>query len=744
MIYRRPFSIRGRKFPFMKKHYFLFILIFLFHYCPAQVSPPDFTKIKDYEARMESMKKYGDLLMGSDSAIAENYAEGIHHGLSGLSTCKKEDAKFRTYFASIAGLSYYNQMKFDSAIHYFNIAYKESKAASLSEQFVGAANALMALNLQRQNLPLADSLKNEILAVLDTARDEKTLFKGYNGLGNYYYIKSYYTTAQQYILKSLEINKKMADTAKDNRFRRDMAAQYYNLYKIYTNTHLYTNALRALQQGSRYRQSSPTMLRRYYSAFIDAFTTPPIDHIDSALKFYGYLNEFVSNAGMGVPSELVTSNIVLGQYYCNKSQYDKALPFILKSEEYANESKSPFLIHQVQNILGRYRYFTGDYDEAIDLLSRSAEISRNITKGNYVECMNYIALAYKAKGNPAKALEYYELYSAAKDSLNKENMNRSYADMEVRYQTREKEQQITVLNNDKKVRELELKNGKRLRLLLVSGLVALGIIALLLYRIYLQKEKANKALNEQNEQLDQLNAQLAKANENKAKLFGIFSHDLRAPVSKIAQFLRLQKESPDLFNEQEQASYNERFTQTTGNLLNTMEDLLLWSKSQMEKFQPEFFGINIKEQAEKEIGIVNNLIEEKNLEINNSIDPSFRPLTDENFVRIILRNLLQNAAKYSIKGGLISLRSSGNKLYITNRTDKSTDAAILNTLLDKGEINSNYSGLGLQIAKDLCDRIGIKLYFEQTEAARITAILQWEEVSNPPGINAGARSEHLS
>jgi signal transduction histidine kinase len=237
----------------------------------------------------------------------------------------------------------------------------------------------------------------------------------------------------------------------------------------------------------------------------------------------------------------------------------------------------------------------------------------------------------------------------------------------------------------------------------------------------------NKELNERNKELDKLNARLAVANESKAKLFGIFSHDLRSPVSKIAQFLRLQKENPDLFNDNARSEYHEKFTNVTAHLLNTMEDLLLWSKSQMENFTPEYHAVYIKPLADKELELLTSQIEEKELKIENFIPESFLSITDENFVHIIFRNLLQNAVRYSHEAATITLKAGENAIRITNKSTSEMAAQSLNELLQKGEVSSNNFGLGLQIARDLAERIGIHIFFEETEKGFVTAVLKWEK-----------------
>ena len=95
-------------------------------------------------------------------------------------------------------------------------------------------------------------------------------------------------------------------------------------------------------------------------------------------------------------------------------------------------------------------------------------------------------------------------------------------------------------------------------------------------------------MNQRNQQLDELNNELSIANDTKAKLFGVISHDLRSPVSSIVQLLHLQKENPEHFNTELQNQYNERLNKASENVLETMEDLLLWSKSQMNNFTPQY------------------------------------------------------------------------------------------------------------------------------------------------------------
>jgi signal transduction histidine kinase len=114
-----------------------------------------------------------------------------------------------------------------------------------------------------------------------------------------------------------------------------------------------------------------------------------------------------------------------------------------------------------------------------------------------------------------------------------------------------------------------------------------------------------------------------------------------------------------------------------------------------------------------------------NLSIDCRVPDSFVQNTDENFLSVIIRNLLQNAVKYSDGDKVIIISSSGQKLTITNPSSK-TAAESLNRRLDNTKVDSKGSGLGLQIAADLATRLGTRLFFREETGKDLTAVLSWE------------------
>jgi signal transduction histidine kinase len=659
----------------------------------------------------------------NNSGAANNYIVLQQSGLKGLRLASSEDAESRSRFFQYAALGYYYQIKFDSAQYYFYEGLHEAQKGHVTRQITRACVALIPVNFQLQQHEKVEECKNILQSIVDTCRDPALLKDGYYALGSYYQQKSYYSTAQDYFIKSIEIREKDVDKTKEIKPKFDYAIQCDMLSKLYLNTQMVDKSLHALRQGGRFANVSPVVSNRLLSSFVEAFTMS--GNIDSAL-FYNNELENQTKDNSQFPSEIVSSDLNIAIYYMDHHLYGQALPYIDKGNTLAANIQSPLLIFQAQMIKGRYKEETGKYDEAISLLTPAIPVAAQLNKELHSNILRYMGLAQKGKGNTAIALQYFEQYSQEADSLSKEKLSINFADQETRYETTQKEQQIASLDKENRLNTLELQTASRTRIFLILGLIASGVIALLLYFIYRNKEKVNILLNKQNDQLETLNGELAVANETKAKLFGIIGHDLRSPISRIVQLLQLQKANPGALTEESRMLHEEKLKTTSENVLETMEDLLLWSKSQMQQFTPQYTPVKIAEIVQKELNLLQQPIKDKDLRIENEVPDFFLKTTDENIVSVIIRNLLQNAVKYSKESTTISILASGQNLYINNQSSEA-NAEALNELLHNKRVDSKSSGLGLQMSNDLAASIHAKIAFAKQYNDRLTAIVSWEK-----------------
>ena len=702
--------------------------LFLFYLLAITIFPiwviaqePDLSKFKDTTEKINAWLAYCESLR-LNAAGQNNFPALQQAALKGIALTPSTDDADRSRFFFYDAFACYYQVKFDSAQYYYYQSLYEAQKANSAEYIAEACVSLISVNSMLRQQDKVDSCKNILQSILDTTHNENILQDGYSGMASYYQQKAYYSTAEDYLIKSIELRKKKVDTTSNAKLKADYAIQCYMLSKQYQNTDVLDKSFDILKEGQPFSVFSPPVYIRYLSSFTEIYSL--LGNIDSALYYEKQLEEKTKNSPV-VLSEMVSANLNIAKYYIDHKQVNKALPYVSKADTLANQSKSPILIYQAQLWKGRYLEKSGKFEEAISLLSQSIPVAEQISKEQYAEGLQYMAAAQKGAGNLNESIQYYQAYIQQSDSLNKQKISTNLADQETRYETNQKELRIASLSKENQLKVLQLENASRTRLFLILGLVALGVIALLLYFIYRNKEKLNKILNERNNQLDVLNHELAVANDTKAKLFGIIGHDLRSPISQIVQFLQLQKGNSGLTNEA-RSVHEEKLKTASEDLLETMEDLLLWSKSQMQHFTPQYRQIKIADVLNKEINLLHRQVEEKDIQISQQVQEGLVQNTDENFLSVIIRNLLQNAVKYSDNAGIITISANNNSMIITNQSAKA-NADELNVLLNSKLVDSKRSGLGLQIANDLAISLNAKIFFEGNDHNQVSAVLKWEQ-----------------
>ncbi|MEO7210474.1 MAG: HAMP domain-containing sensor histidine kinase [Chitinophagaceae bacterium] len=718
----------------MKRIFFIFFLISFLWHDIAICQRPDLTKMNDQQSRVDAWLAYCDSTkMHLASHGFEN--ESTHQNLTtialeGLELAAKNDTHSRAQFFSYAaqGFFYSNSMNGDSIQFYYNKSLEEAIKSRSAILITDATVALLHMSFEMQGNKNSEYLKNILQVVTDTTKDMKALSKSYAALGNFYQHKSYYSTAQDFYIKSIGILKREIDSVGNMQALNDYVNECYTLAQLYLKSGSPEQALGMLREGNVIQGISPLMKIRYKAQFIKLFSVT--GQIDSALI---YLDKYIRpleiqfKSAKAPPYEIILSNLSIGEYYLNKNLFKDAFPFIEKGNDLGMKSGQPVFSYDGEILAGKYYFKTGDYKKAISSLSIALPDAQQFSKEAYAEAIKYMGMSLQAEGKNAAAIKYFSQYAVVLDSLTAEKISTNLADQATRYETGRKESRIKFLDNENRLSELELHQANRTRLLLIIGLGALGIISLLLYFIYRNREKANKILNDRNLLLDKVNDELSVANETKAKLFGVIGHDLRAPVSKIVQMLHFQKNNSGHAVNTDDA-FTKRINKASENVLETMEDLLLWSKSQMKNFTPQYRIINGLELLREEIDLFVEDISDKKLMIDLKITIDRYYKSDENFLRIIIRNILQNAIRNSLAEKIISIELLENKIVITNECEN-PDAEKLNSLLGQKNISSHQSGFGLQMVSDLAKEVGLKIYFEESKD-QISAVIDWIAKTN--------------
>ncbi len=255
--------------------------------------------------------------------------------------------------------------------------------------------------------------------------------------------------------------------------------------------------------------------------------------------------------------------------------------------------------------------------------------------------------------------------------------------------------------------------------------------------ILLGKVRIFLDLYQQRQSLAQANAALHQANADKDKLFGIISHDLRAPFNVVlgfAQLLEIQAKTLTGAEVEEMARSIHAGARSAYELL---ENLLAWSRLQRENglaLRPKPF--NLQDLVRESFDVYNQSALAKEISLTNEVQADVNINADRRMVDIVLRNLTGNAIKFTQRGGRIAIISSRNSpqnapgmiaIGVQDTGVGMSPEALVNLFRigahhsTPGTENEPGSGLGLVICQEMVERHGGKIWAE-SEVGKGTTI----------------------
>lgn len=223
--------------------------------------------------------------------------------------------------------------------------------------------------------------------------------------------------------------------------------------------------------------------------------------------------------------------------------------------------------------------------------------------------------------------------------------------------------------------------------------------------------KAKQEAQKTNEQV----AELEYMNQLKDRIFSVIANDLRGPIINIAEVLKLLEDKQ--INKDEFRQYSPSLSKDIIYTSEMLENLLHWSRSQLKGFglKKEFF--NIRSIVTNEVNYYQPLINMKNITLINDVFPNEVGYADIIMMQIIIRNLINNAIKFSNENGEIHITAAYQpkvkqiKLCIADKglgIDKTRLKKLLNAqdTTTRGTNNEKGSGLGLIICREFMEKNG--------------------------------------
>ncbi len=159
-------------------------------------------------------------------------------------------------------------------------------------------------------------------------------------------------------------------------------------------------------------------------------------------------------------------------------------------------------------------------------------------------------------------------------------------------------------------------------------------------------------------------AKMKIALENKNKFFSMLSHDLRNPFNSILGFLNLLRSDYNSLSDEQRLNYIQLVNDSSENLLNLLNSIQEWSKDKVLDTQLEPVNFDFIDLINDSLGLFNAQIQDKKLRLVTNLPNGLVVFKDYNMIFAAVRNILNNAIKFSYPGGkiIISLSKRRNEV----------------------------------------------------------------------------------
>jgi signal transduction histidine kinase len=554
------------------------------------------------------------------------------------------------------------------------------------------------------NDSLSMSNYKEALKLYKSIKDFEQVALIHLNLGNYFWKRSDWTNAAENYLLSLKISEENKDSV-------GIAKSYTSLAFIY-------NRADELDRALEYYLKADHFFRKMNHTKGMSVSAVNIGNIYTRKKEFKKAIGFYHRA-LGIKTSSADLHSLDVNYYnladahFQLDNLDSAYKYINKGLAISRKYKNIFTRGYLLHIVGGIHFKREKYDSAYYYYNRARYFGEKINTYEIIKEINLsLSKYFQEMNNLDSAFQYLEMHVALVDSMKPSKAKSKLAS----YEADKIQAKMDLLEKEKEINKL--KSDRRATLLKFAIILVVLILMLfiLIYSRYSLKKRTNILLEETNQKLEL-------ANQTKNRFFAIISHDLKNNLVAFQNISELLTENFDKIAEEKKHHLLVRLNKSSANLNNILSNLLLWSKSQLDfiDFQPEEFSICelVKEVCQNH----QEMSEGKGIVLNNSIEENMQVVADKEMIRVVIRNFLSNAIKFSHENTKVRLfckQEDSNLIFGVEDIGQGISEEKLKNLFRIQE-NIHHknkqmgSGLGLIICKDFIERHKGKIWVESEE-----------------------------
>ncbi len=542
-----------------------------------------------------------------------------------------------------------------------------------------------------------------------------------NMVGNAYFLLGDFPNSMDYYFQALELREELGDSS-------NIAISCNNVGAVYLKMNDEQKALEYFKRsGNIFRALEDNyhlfpILNNIGAVYLDN------EKLDTAYQYFIQASEIAERSGDEINLSIALTN--LGEVTFSMGLFSQSEEYQIRAYEISHKLGDKGMMATIRSNMGKLHLRKKEFPQALQAFQESLVLSREINslvniQENYMNLSEY----YSMTGDYKRALHLYKLYSAVKDSIMSREGLMQIKELELKFSARTLQQQIELLQKDSEIQSLKQTRLK-------FGIISLSVVMLALilwfwgyYQSNRFKKETNRLLEDKNRQLEKANRKLQESekhlmelNSTKDKFFSIIGHDLRNPLNALLGFSELISGNSREYSPGEIQKYSKIINEAAKNIHLLIENLLEWSRSQSGNIEFNPRETDLSPMVDEIVKVFGIQAEKKSISIKSEIPEGTRVFADRDLLSTVLRNLVNNAVKFTPKNGEVLVYSgqTGEGVCISVKdTGVGMTEAQLDTLFSlihepssQGTAKEKGTGLGLILCKEFVDMHNGKIWAE--------------------------------
>jgi len=269
------------------------------------------------------------------------------------------------------------------------------------------------------------------------------------------------------------------------------------------------------------------------------------------------------------------------------------------------------------------------------------------------------------------------------------------------------------LKNQSQLDAIDSAKSGKIYWVVITFLVVVLMIATF-YLLFKEKKLAGE-LKIKTKELHELNV-------SKDKFFSIIAHDLKNPFNVLVSYTSILKTDLDLFTKEQLQQIISDLNEASENGYNLLQNLLLWTRSQTNRIHILKSNFILADVFKDVKALAELNLADKEQTLSMDFEPNLSVFADKDMIAVVLRNLVFNAIKFSVKGSAIYLKAyqTGSNVRvdvidsgigIAEESIKNLFAIDKNTIV-QGTEGETGTGLGLVLCKEFIEKNDGQIWVE--------------------------------